>query len=36
MAGDALRAAGAKPGEEILLGAHSFTFRPVAEREPAG
>ena len=33
---DALRAAGAKPGEEILLGAHSFTFRPVAEREPAG
>jgi len=33
---DALRAAGAKPGEEILLGAHSFTFRPVAQREPAG
>ena len=33
---DALRAAGAKPGEEILLGAHSFTFRPVATREPTG
>jgi GTP-binding protein len=33
---DALRAAGAKPGEEILLGAHSFTFRPAAHREPAG
>jgi GTP-binding protein len=33
---DALRAAGAKPGEEILLGAHSFTFTPAAQREPAG
>jgi GTP-binding protein len=29
---DALRAAGAKPGDEILLGAHRFTFRPE-ERE---
>jgi len=25
---DALRAAGAKPGDEILLGAHAFTFQP--------
>ncbi|MDX6523461.1 MAG: GTPase [Gaiellales bacterium] len=32
----ALRAAGAKPGDEILLGAHSFSFEPAVEREPAG
>ena len=32
---DALRAAGAKPGEEILLGAHSFTL-PTAGPAGAG
>src|SRR6478752_2867358 len=31
----ALRAAGAKPGDEILLGAHSFSFQPAREPEPA-
>jgi GTPase len=31
----ALRAAGAKPGDEILLGAHSFSFQPTREPEPA-
>jgi GTP-binding protein len=31
----ALRAAGAKPGDEILLGAHAFSFQPAREPEPA-
>ena len=31
----ALRAAGAKPGDEILLGAHSFTLRAGRQPEPA-
>jgi GTPase len=32
---DALRAAGAKPGDEILLGVHAFNFQPAREPEPA-
>ena len=31
----ALRAAGAKPGDDILVGSHSFSFIPAVEREPA-
>ena len=31
----ALQAAGAKPGDEILLGAHSFSFQPARQPEPA-
>ena len=27
----ALRAAGARPGDDILVGAHRFTFQPRAE-----
>jgi len=27
----ALRAAGARPGDDILVGAHRFTFRPRSE-----
>jgi GTP-binding protein len=30
----ALRAAGARPGDDILVGAHRFTFRPRRERDP--
>jgi GTPase len=32
----ALRAAGAKPGDDILVGAHSFSFHPAAHEERAG
>ena len=32
---EALRAAGAKPGDDILVGAHRFSFTPAARREPA-
>jgi GTP-binding protein len=32
---EALRAAGAKPGDDILVGAHRFSFTPAAKREPA-
>jgi len=27
----ALRAAGARPGDDILVGPHRFTFRPKSE-----
>jgi GTPase len=30
----ALRAAGARPGDDILVGTHRFTFRPRRERDP--
>jgi GTPase len=30
----ALRAAGARPGDDILVGAHRFTFRPRREPDP--
>jgi GTP-binding protein len=30
---DALRAAGAKAGDEILVGSHSFTFQPAPDPE---
>jgi hypothetical protein len=33
---DALRAAGAKAGDDILVGAHSFSFQPSLNEERAG
>ena len=33
---DALRAAGAKAGDEILVGTHSFTFQPAPDPETVG
>jgi GTP-binding protein len=33
---EALRAAGAKRGDDILVGAHSFSFQPPARDEEAG
>jgi GTP-binding protein len=32
---EALRRAGASPGDEIAIGAHTFTFQPTADRDPA-
>jgi hypothetical protein len=33
---DALRAAGAKAGDAILVGSHSFTFQPAPDPETVG